>query len=117
MKKLIILISIIILVFYGCGKQDASPPTNAHEHQADGAIAAGEILDSCGQGLVDHMPIDGVEDDHAVIGHTQGRCRIDPIAGPARLPQRSVNLVGIGATLAGQDDVHLGERVQVTGVS
>ncbi|MGD8537231.1 MAG: efflux RND transporter periplasmic adaptor subunit [Candidatus Aminicenantes bacterium] len=33
MKKIIILISIVILVVYGCGKQDASVPEDAHDHE------------------------------------------------------------------------------------
>jgi cobalt-zinc-cadmium efflux system membrane fusion protein len=36
MKKLVIFVSIVILVFYGCGKQESSAPADAHdqEHQA-----------------------------------------------------------------------------------
>jgi cobalt-zinc-cadmium efflux system membrane fusion protein len=34
MKKLIILISIVVLVFYGCGKENTSAPANAHDHES-----------------------------------------------------------------------------------
>ena len=33
MKKVIILISIVFLVLYGCGKQDTSSPADSHDHE------------------------------------------------------------------------------------
>ena len=43
-----------------------------HQHQADGAVAADEVLEAGIDAAVDHLSIDRIEDDHAVIVQALG---------------------------------------------
>ncbi|KPM74708.1 hypothetical protein AOG27_20940, partial [Pseudoalteromonas lipolytica] len=77
----------------------------AHQHQADGAVAADKGPGATGQLGIDHMAVDRVEHDGGVVFHAQGAGGIDPVALPACLAQVGVDLLGIVAALAGDDHV------------
>jgi len=99
--------------FHEAGLEEA---TDGHEHQADGAVATNEILLAVGQRLVDDGAVDGVENDSGLIGHAQGRGRIDPVAVPAFGAQLAMHLSSIVPALAGDDRFHLHQRVEIVGV-
>ncbi|KAG0922102.1 hypothetical protein G6F31_020047 [Rhizopus arrhizus] len=64
----------------------------AHQHAADGAVAADEVAHAALERRVDHRAIDRVQHDDGVVGHAQGAGRIDPDAIPARATQLRVDL-------------------------
>lgn len=88
----------------------------AHQHQADGAVAADEGLGTARQLIVDHLAIDRIEDDGRLILHTQGAGGIDPVALPAAGAQIAIDLLGVVATLAGDDHVQHLELIDVGGI-
>ena len=51
-----------------------------------------------------------------VVGHPQRGGGVDPVAGPARLAQPRVDLGGVVAALAGNQDVGRGEGLQIAGI-
>ena len=80
---------------------------HAHQHAADGAVAADPVLAAVGHGVLDDRHVDRVQHDDGVLFHAQGRGSIDPVAVPAGSAQLGEHLVGVVAALAGQDDVAL----------
>src|SRR5690606_8230165 len=84
-----------------------------HEHQAYGTVAAVEFLLPLVEPPLDDSCIDRVEDDHRVLVHAQRGGGVDPVAFPAGRAQSAVNIGGVVAALAGDDDVHGGQRVDV----
>ena len=88
----------------------------AHEHQAHGAVAADPVFAAFAQRAVDDVAVDGVQDDHGVVGHAQARGCVNPVAVPARCAQLGVHLFGVVAALAGDDDFAALQRVNVVGV-
>ncbi|MGD9345013.1 MAG: efflux RND transporter periplasmic adaptor subunit [Candidatus Aminicenantes bacterium] len=62
MKKILILVSIALFVFYGCGKQNTSAPADVHNHEHQ----AGELTGEPESQAVDHTQ--GPEEE----GHTHG---------------------------------------------
>jgi len=77
----------------------------AHQHQADGAVAADVVLGARIQLLVDHLTVDRVQNNDRVILHPQARSRIDPVTLPTRLTQLGEHLGGVVAALAGQNHI------------
>ena len=66
-------------------------PAMRHQHQADGAVAADEVLDArCASAASITGAVDRVEDDHRVVLHAQRRGRVDPVAVPAGRAQLRV---------------------------
>ena len=87
-----------------------------HQHQADRAVAADEVLDAAGQRVLDDVQVHGVEDDDRVVLHPQGAGRVDPIALPAGGTKLRIDLVRVVATLAGDDDVHALQGIDALGI-
>ena len=77
------------------------------DHEADGAIAADEILYAGIDSAVDHMSVHGVEDDDAVGIHPLGAGGIDPVPVPSLLSQLRKDLLRILPALASDDGVVL----------
>jgi hypothetical protein len=77
-----------------------------HQHQADRAVAADEILLSGSQRVLDHIEVDRVKDDDRILFHAQGGRRIYPVAPPARGAQFRKDFGGVIAALAGNDGIH-----------
>ncbi|CAI8951007.1 hypothetical protein EMIT0215P_60197 [Pseudomonas serboccidentalis] len=77
----------------------------AHQHQADGAVAADVVLGARVQLLVDDLAVDRIENDHRVIVHPQAGGRVDPVTLPAGFAQLREHFAGVVAALAGQDHV------------
>jgi hypothetical protein len=74
----------------------------AHQHQADGAVAADVVLGARVQLLVDDLAVDRVEDDDRVILHAQAGSGVDPVTLPAGFAQLREDFAGVVAALAGQ---------------
>ncbi|MNO98537.1 hypothetical protein D3C76_902850 [compost metagenome] len=77
----------------------------AHQHQADGAVAADVVLGTGIELLVDHLAVDRVEHDDRVVLHAQAGSGVDPVALPAGFTQFREDLTGVVATLAGQNHI------------
>src|SRR5690554_6753564 len=90
--------------------------TEAHQHQTDGTVAADVGLDAVTQGLIDAAPVDRVQHDDGLVFHAQGRGRVDPVTLPAVRAQLGIDLVGVITTLAGNDDVHWLESIEIVGI-
>ena len=88
-----------------------------HHHEADRAVAADVVLHAPRERRVDDVAIDGIEDDHRVVGHPQRRGGIDPVAVPARGAQLRKHVLRVVAALAGDDRVERGERGEIGGVA
>ena len=90
--------------------------THGHQHQADGAVAADPVFAAFGERCVNHIAVNGVEDDDGVVSHAQRRSSVDPVTVPACSAQFGVDLFGVVAALAGDDDVALLQCVNIVGV-
>ena len=90
---------------------------HGHQHQAHGAVAADEVTGAFVQRLVDHLAVDRVQHDDAVVGHAQRRGGVDPVAFPAGFAELGVHLVGVIAALAGDDHVQGFQFVHALGVA
>src|SRR5699024_3111659 len=88
----------------------------SHQHAADGAVAADELLHACVKPGVDHVTVDRVQHDDGGVLHAQRRGRIDPQTVPAGCAQLGVDLFGVVPALSGDDDGQFGQRVDVVGV-
>ena len=91
-------------------------PAERHEHQAHRAVAADVFFDPPGQGLVDHRPVHRVEHDHRVRIEPQLGGRVDPVALPAAGHELRVDLSGVAAALAAEDDVVLRQQRRIGAV-
>ena len=89
---------------------------HAHQHAADGAVAAHPIEAAFGECVFDHRQVHGVEDDDGVVLHAQGGGRVDPVALPTRAAQLGEHFRGVVAALAGDDDVAGFEGIYVVAV-
>ena len=87
-----------------------------HQHEGNGAVAADEVFFAVADGLVDDAAVHRVEDDDGAVVHAQGGGGINPVAVPAARAQLRVDGLAVVTALAGDDDVHRRERVQVVGV-
>jgi hypothetical protein len=90
--------------------------THAHQHAADGAVAANPVFAAVGQGLLDDRHIDRVQDDDGVLFHAQCGCGVDPVAVPASGTQFGEHFGGVVAALGADDDVAALQRVNVEGI-
>ncbi len=88
----------------------------AHQHQADGAVAADVVLGAGVQLLVDDLAVDRVQDDHGIVLHAQARRGVDPVTLPAGLAQLGEDFAGVVAALAGQNHVEGLQLVNAVGV-
>ncbi len=57
--------------------------------------------------------VDRVEDDNGIIFHAQSGSRINPVAVPARRAQLRIDVAGVIATLAGDDDIQRLQRFNI----
>ena len=89
---------------------------DGHEHEADGAVAAYEVFLTAVEGGIDDGLVDGVENDGGAVCHAKGGCSVDPVAVPAGGTELGMDGFSVAAALAGEDHVHLFERVDVGGV-
>ena len=89
---------------------------HGHQHQTHRAVAAHPHFAASAQSGVDHIAVDGVQDDDGIVFHAQGRCGVNPMAIPARRAEFGVDIFGVVAALRGQDDVALGKRLDIVGV-
>ena len=89
---------------------------HAHQHAADGAVAADPVLAALGQRVLDDRQVDRVEDDDRVVLHAQRGGGVDPVAVPAGRAQLGEDLARVVAALGGDDDVALLQRLDVEGV-
>ena len=87
-----------------------------HQHQAHRAVGADVVLEARGQRAIDDVAVDRVEDEDRVVLHPQRRRGVDPVAVPARFAQLRVDLRGVVAALAGDQDVARRQRGEVFGV-
>ncbi len=90
--------------------------TQAHQHQADSAVATDIVLGARVQLLVDDLAINRVKHDDRVILHAQAGRRIDPVTLPAGFAQLGKHLIGVVATLAGQHHVQGFQLVDTVGI-
>ena len=86
---------------------------DGHEHEADGAVAAYEVFLTAVEGGIDDGLVDGVENDGGAVCHAKGGCSVDPVAVPAGGTELGMDGFGVATALAGEDYVHLFERVDV----
>src|SRR4051812_26611712 len=77
-----------------------------HQHQADRAVAADVVADALVQCAIDDLPVHRVEDDYRVVRQPQRTGRVNPVAFPAGRTQLRVDIVGVLAALARNEDVH-----------
>ena len=89
---------------------------HAHQHAADGAVAADPVLAALGQGALDDGHVHRVQHDDGIAFHAQGAGGVNPVALPARAAQFGEDFVGVVAALASQDDVALLQRLDVARV-
>ena len=89
---------------------------DAHQHAADGAVAADPVAHAPRQRAVDHRPVDRVEDDDRVVLHAQGLGGVDPVAVPAGGAQPRIDVLGVLAALRGDDDPAALQRLEVVRV-
>ena len=81
-----------------------------HQHQADRAVAADEILRAAPERRVDHVPVHRIEDDRRVVLHAQRAGSVDPVpAKPGSADLRIHRLRPITA-LARHDRVEIAKR-------
>ena len=86
------------------------------QHQADGAVAADEGLDAIVQGLLDDVAVDRIQNDDGVFLHPQGGGGVNPVTLPAGGFQARIDILGVVAALGGDDDILLGQRLDIEGV-
>ena len=79
--------------------------TQAHQHQAYGAVAADVVFHAARYALLDNILIHRVENNNGVVFHAQGAGRIDPITLPASNAQFREHLIGVIAALAADDGI------------
>ena len=91
------------------GKQAAE----GHQHQADGTVAADKGFYAVVQAGGDHVLVNRVEDNDRIVLHAQRRGRVNPVTLPAAFAQLRVNLVGVIAALARDNNVQCLQRVQI----
>ncbi|CAN0627157.1 protein of unknown function [Burkholderia multivorans] len=91
----------------------AEQAAQRHQHQADRAVAADEVLRAVDERVLDHVQVDRIENDDRVVIHPQRRRRVDPVAVPARRAQLREHFVRVVAALAGDDGVALLQLVDV----
>ena len=84
-----------------------------HQHQADGAVAADKGFHAVVQAGGDHILVNRVEDNDRIVLHAQRRSRVNPVTLPAACAQLRVNLVGVIAALARDNNVQRLQRVQI----
>ena len=77
-----------------------------HQHQAHRAIAADKIFLALRQRILDHIQIDRIEDNDAVLVHPQRGSGIDPVTLPARRAKLGKHFGGVIAALTGNNGVH-----------
>ena len=87
-----------------------------HQHQRNGAVAADEVFFAVADGLVDDAAVHRVKDDDGAVVHAQGGGGVNPVAVPAARAQLRVDGLAVVATLAGDDDVHRRERIEMVRV-
>src|SRR5258708_6924478 len=80
---------------------------HAHQHETHCASAPYEIPASLRQRCVNDVAIHRIEDDHDILLHAQSGRRVYPIAIPPSGAQLRMNIAGVIAPLAGDDDLHL----------
>ena len=78
---------------------------DGHQHQAYGAVAAGEGAEATSQAVLDYVGVYGIENDHGFVAHAQGGSGVDPVTFPAGGAQRLVDFRGVLAALATDQDV------------
>ena len=91
------------------GKQAAE----GHQHQANGTVAADKGFDAIIQAGGDHVLVNRVEDNDRIVLHAQRRGGVNPVPLPAAFAQLRVNLVGVIAALARDNNVQCLQRVQI----
>src|SRR5262249_2026153 len=91
-------------------------PVHAHQHAAHRAISTDIIFYSLRQRLLDDRHVDRVEHDDGIIVHSQGLRGVYPIAVPAGSAQLRVDLGGVITALAGHEDVHCRQHLEVESV-
>ncbi len=108
------------LVGHGGGPLDqalAEEAIEAHEHEADGAVAADKGMDAIVESGIDHITVDRVEDDNGIVLHTQGGGGIDPVSLPACCAQLRIDAAGVVTALAGDDDLAVAECSDIVGIA
>jgi len=90
--------------------------THAHQQDGVGAVATDVVLHALGQCVLDDVAVDRVQHDHGIILHAQRGGGVDPVAVPAGCTQLGEDLVGVVATLCGNDDVAFLQLIDAVGV-
>src|SRR5690606_7588474 len=87
-----------------------------HQHQTDSAVSADIIKRAGVELLVDHATIHRIKHDYRIVLHAQGRSSIDPVTFPAGFTQLWEDLIGVVATLTGQNHIKAFQLIDVVGV-
>ncbi len=90
--------------------------TEGQQHQADGAVAANEGLDAIVQGMLNHVAVDRIQNDDGIFLHPQGGGSVNPVTLPASGFQAGIDILGVIAALRRDDDILLGQRLDIEGV-
>ncbi len=84
-----------------------------HQHQADGTVTADKGFDPTVDTLANHRMVDRIEDDDGIIFHAQRGGRINPVSLPAAGAQLWIDVTGVVAALAGNDDIQRPQRLNI----